>query len=320
MQKFRGISELEMTRDHSVLTIGNFDGVHLGHQEIFRRVKEESARTGGPACVHTFRPHPQEVLRPGVSVKLLNTYDEKLEIIESLGIDVAVEEPFSQEFFTLTARDFFKKVILGGFKARSLFVGHDFAFGKNREGSLALLEELCRESGVKLTVIPQLSVDGDAVSSTAIRKLLQEGRVAQASKLMGRPFFYRGSVVKGDQRGRLLGFPTANLKLESKLALPHGVYATWALVKRGSGVEKFPSVTNLGVRPTFTPSEGELHVVVETHLILPESQTIDLYGETLEVRFVDRFRDERKFASIDELKEQIFRDREQAKEYFCCVD
>lgn len=319
MLKFRGISELEMTRDHSVLTIGNFDGVHLGHQEIFRRVKEESERTGGPACVHTFRPHPQEVLRPGVSVKLLNTYDEKLEIIESLGIDVAVEEPFSQEFFTLSAREFFQKVILHGFKARSLFVGHDFAFGKNREGHLGLLEQLCRESGVKLTVIPQLSVDGHAVSSTAIRKLLQEGKVAQAAKFMGRPFFYRGSVVKGDQRGRLLGFPTANLRLESKLALPHGVYATWATVKRGGASEKYPSVTNLGVRPTFTPTEGELQVVVETHLILPEGQSLDLYGETLEVQFVDRFRDEKKFSSIDELKAQIFRDREQAKEYFCCV-
>jgi riboflavin kinase/FMN adenylyltransferase len=322
MQHVRGIESLDLARDHAVLTIGNFDGIHLGHRRIIEAVLEESKRTGGPACVYTFRPHPQEVLRPGTRVKLLTHYDEKIRILESLGLDVVVEEPFSQEFFTLSATEFFEKVIVRGFKAVSLFVGHDFAFGKNREGNIDLLRRLCAEKGIRLTVVPAEEFGGGIVSSTRIRDLLGEGRVAEAARLMDRFFFYRGVVVKGDQRGRLLGFPTANLKLENKLALPHGVYATWAILDRGGrGGDKIPSVTNVGVRPTFTEralAEGLLPVVVECHLILPEGEAIDLYGETLEVRFVDRFRDERKFASFDELKAQIALDKEQAREFFRC--
>ncbi len=323
MLHVRGIESLELTRDHAVLTIGNFDGIHLGHRRILEAVLTESKQTGGPACIFTFRPHPQEVLRPGTQVKLLTHYDEKIQILESLGLDVVVEEPFSQEFFTLSARQFFEKVIVRGFKAVSLFVGHDFAFGKNREGNLDLLRSLCSEYGVRLTVVPPEQFGGAIVSSTRIRTALLEGHVAEAARLMDRFFFYRGVVVKGDQRGRLLGFPTANLKLENKLALPRGVFATWAILDRGGRREKVPSVTNVGVRPTFTEkalAEGLLPVVVECHLILAEGETIDLYGETLEVQFVERFRDERKFASFDELKTQIALDKEQAREYFRCSE
>jgi riboflavin kinase / FMN adenylyltransferase len=315
----RGIDALSMNRDHAVLTIGNFDGLHLGHQKILTDVLADSKRTGGPACVYTFRPHPQEVLRPGTQVKLLTHYDEKIKLIEDFGIDVVVEEPFSQDFFTLSAREFFKKVILDGFKAVSLFVGHDFAFGKDREGDIALLRQLCAENGVRLTVAEPERVDGEVVSSSRVRALLLEGKPAEAARLSGRFFFYRGVVVKGDQRGRLLGFPTANLKLENKLALPNGVYATWAIIERKGRREKVPSVANIGVRPTFAEAsnrEGLLPIVVECHLILPEGETIDLYGETVEVQFVERFRDERKFASFDELKTQIALDKEQAREYF----
>ncbi len=318
----RGIDQLQLSRDHAVLTIGNFDGVHLGHQAILREVLEQSRRSGGPACVFTFRPHPQEVLRPGVEVKLLNLYDEKISILEDMGIDAVVEEPFSQEFFSLSAREFFEKVIVEGFKAASVYVGHDFAFGRNREGNLDLLRKWCGEGGIQVTVVPPQTANGEIISSTRIRNLLLEGNVAGAEKLMGRFFFYRGVVVKGDQRGRLLGFPTANLKLENKLALPRGVYATWSILDRGGRKEKVPSVTNVGVRPTFAePSSVDaLPVVVETHLILPEGEDVDLYGETLEVQFVDRFRNEKKFASFEELKLQITRDREQAREYFCCLE
>jgi riboflavin kinase/FMN adenylyltransferase len=315
----RGIDHLELHRDHAVLTIGNFDGVHLGHQTILQNVVAESKRTGGPASVFTFRPHPQEVLRPGTEVKLLTQYDEKVAILESLGIDVVVEEPFSQDFFTLSAREFFEKVVVRGFKAVSLFVGHDFAFGRNREGHLELLRELCAEKGIALTVVPARTMDGDIVSSTRIRNLLLEGKVAEAARLMGRFFFYRGTVLKGDQRGRLLGFPTANLRIESKLALPHGVYATWATLSRGGKKEKLPSVTNVGVRPTFVDSSKPA-VVVETHVILPEGEPFDIYGETLVVEFVERFRAEKKFGSFEELKAQIMSDKEKAREYFRCLD
>lgn len=321
MDYVRGIDALSLSRDHAVLTIGNFDGVHLGHRKILGEVLTESAKTGGPACIYTFRPHPQEVLRPGTQVKLLTHYEEKIKIFESLGFDVVVEEPFSQNFFTLSARDFFKKIIVQGFKASAIFVGHDFAFGKNREGNLELLRKLCDENGIRLTVVAPEEAGGEIVSSTRIRSALSEGFPAEAAKLLGQFFFYRGVVVKGDQRGRLLGFPTANLKLENKLALPHGVYATWAILERGGRREKFPSVTNVGVRPTFVDqakAQGLLPVVVECHLILPEPDTIDLYGETLEVQFVDRFREEKKFASFSELKAQIEIDRDRAREFFKC--
>lgn len=321
MLHVRGIDHLELTRNHAVLTIGNFDGVHLGHAKILSSVIEESKKTNGPACVYTFRPHPQEVLRPGTQVKLITLYDEKISLLESCGMDVVVEEPFSQEFFTLSAREFFDKVIVHGFKAVSLFVGHDFAFGKNREGNLDLLRKWCDEKKIRVTVLPPHEQEGEIVSSTRIRKLLLEGQVAAAARLMDRFFYYRGIVVKGDQRGRLLGFPTANLKLEDKLELPRGVYATWAIVEKNGRREKVPSVTNVGVRPTFKDASdaNTLQMVVECHLILPEGDTIDLYGETLEVQFVDRFRDEKKFNSFEELKTQIGLDREQAKEYFCLL-
>lgn len=315
----RGIDALKLTRGHTVLTIGNFDGVHLGHQSILRQILLESNRVGGLACLYTFRPHPQEVLRPGIEVKLLTHYDEKVRILESLGLDIVVEEPFSQDFFNLSAREFFKKVVVDGFHAISLFVGHDFAFGKNREGNLELLRALCGENGIRITVVPPERSAGEIVSSTKIRSLLLEGKTQEAADFMGRYFFYRGVVVKGDQRGRLLGFPTANLKLENKLALPHGVYVTWAIIERGGRREKLPSVTNVGTRPTFTEranAEGLLPVVVECHLILPEGESVDLYGESLEVQFVRRLRDEKKFESFHELKTQIARDKEEARAYF----
>ncbi len=318
MLHVRGIDALSLDQDQAVVTIGNFDGVHLGHRKIIERVIREAKRIGGPACVFTFRPHPQEVLRPGTQVKLLTLYDEKVKILEDLGVDVVVEEPFSQDFFTLTAREFFEKVIVRGFKAKSLFVGHDFAFGKKREGNLELLKVWCAEKGIDVTVLDPEESGGEIVSSTRIRGLLNEGKISEAAILMDRFFFYRGVVVKGDQRGRLLGFPTANLKLENKLALPHGVYATWAITTKNGKHEKFPSVTNVGVRPTFKveSSQNELPIVVECHLILPAGETIDLYGETLEVQFVEHFRSEKKFGSFEELKIQISKDKEQAQNFF----
>lgn len=311
-----GIEKLKLDRGNSVLTIGNFDGVHLGHQAIVNAILKKAHEIGGPACLFTFRPHPQEVLRPGNRVKLLTTYDEKVEILESFGLDVVVEQLFSQEFFTLTAREFFERVVVKAFQAKALFVGHDFAFGRNRDGNIETLKNWCKEKGIHLEVIPPFVLNGETVSSTAIREKLSRGEVAEASSLLGRPFFYRGSVVRGDQRGRLLGFPTANLKLEQKLALPHGVYATWAIRKQGDRSIRIPSVTNVGIRPTFHPELSDLPVLIETHLILSESEFPDLYGETLEVQFAERFRDERKFSSFDELKTQIQQDRERAKAYF----
>jgi riboflavin kinase/FMN adenylyltransferase len=188
-------------------------------------------------------------------------------------------------------------------------VGYDFAFGKERQGHLQALEELCKGAGVELTVVPPQRIEGEIASSSKIRQHLAAGEVDVAARLLGREFFYRGIVVKGEGRGRKLGFPTANLKIENKLTLPYGVYATWARCEALFPGQLLPSVTNVGVRPTFE-IEKELPALVETHLL---DRTVDLYGNVFEVRFVKRLREERKFPGIDALKAQIQADSLLAK-------
>lgn len=306
MQVFRGYHAIERTPPHAVVTIGNFDGVHLGHRKILEAAVSQARKRGGTAVAYTFRPHPQLALRPDADVKLLCTYDEKLELIERIGIDWVIEEPFSREFSTTEPEAFFSEVLIRRLGAEAVVVGYDFAFGRGREGHLQNLELFCRRSGVPLTVIPPQRAGSDVVSSTRIRQQLLAGDVPAANQLLGRRFFYRGIVIRGEGRGRKLGFPTANLKIENKLALPHGVYATWAKL----GDRFIPSVTNVGVRPTFEKSDKELAALVETHLI---DFAEDLYGQILEVQFLARLRAERKFAGIEPLKAQIRNDLEQAR-------
>jgi len=305
MEVVRGFQALARTLKHPVVTIGNFDGVHLGHQHIIRLAQEKARARGGSTVVYTFRPHPQVALRPGANIQLLSTYDEKLEMLASLGVDLTIEEPFSREFSTITSERFFTDVLLHRLNAEAIVVGYDFAFGKGREGHLETLEAFCQKSGVELTVVQPQRVGPEVVSSSRVRQHLLAGDLDSANQLLGREFFYRGVVVRGEGRGRKIGFPTANLKLENKIAIPYGVYVTWALL----GDRRFPSVTNVGVRPTFE-SDNELPAVIETYLL---DQTIDLYGNTLEVRFVRRLRAEKKFSGIDELKTQIAKDVTEAR-------
>jgi len=301
METFRGIQTVSRSFPYPVVTIGNFDGVHLGHQQIIRLAVEKARANGGTAIAYTFRPHPQQALRPGTQIQLLTTYDEKLELLEKTGLDVTIEEPFSREFSTVSPKDFFTEVLLKRLGARAIVVGYDFAFGKERQGHLQALEDLCRGAGVELTVVPPQRTDGEIASSSKIRQHLMAGEVDLASRLLGREFFYRGIVVKGEGRGRKIGFPTANLKIENKLTLPYGVYATWARCEALFPNELLSSVTNVGIRPTFQ-GDKELPVLVETHLF---DRTVDLYGNVFEVRFVKRLREERKFPGIEALKSQI---------------
>lgn len=313
MKVFHGLSELKLDRKHSVLTIGNFDGVHLGHQELLSETLRLSKESGAQSCVCTFRPHPQEVLRPGVKVELLTTYAEKLQILEEKGIDITVEELFSQSFFNQSPKDFFNKVIIEGFKASHLVVGYDFKFGKDRSGNSETLKAFCQEAGVTLSWLHPKTVDNEICSSSFIRGLLRNKKVSQAEKYLGRYFFYRDVIRKGDQRGRLLGFPTANMRIENKCELPNGVYATQSIIKKGNFKGKYPSVTNIGTRPTFK-NEGEK--IIETHFLSPGLQNFDIYGEEVEVQFIEFFRDERKFQSFEELKNQITSDKNQALQFF----
>jgi riboflavin kinase/FMN adenylyltransferase len=246
-------------------------------------------------------------------VQLLSTYDEKIELLAKTGLDVVIEEPFSREFSTIAPEQFFSDVLLRRLSAEEIVVGYDFAFGKGRAGHLDALGEFCKKANVALTVVPAQRIDGEVVSSSRVRQHLLAGEVEIAASLLGRPFSYKGVVIKGEQRGRKLGFPTANLKLENKLALPYGVYATLARVE-GAGDKPskiYPSVTNVGVRPTFQGEGKELPALVETHLL---DTTVDLYGLTLDVQFVHRLRAEQKFPSFDALKTQIAIDAQKARE------
>ncbi|NDG84786.1 MAG: bifunctional riboflavin kinase/FAD synthetase [Proteobacteria bacterium] len=280
-----------------VVALGNFDGVHLGHQSILAFARAQADRLGLPLACFTFNPHPTLELKPESNLKLLMTYDEKRAILESSGVDVCVEERFTAEFAKTSARDFFFGILRDRIRARAIVVGTNFSFGRNREGSIDRMRELCAESGIELYAIEPAPFEGSPVSSSRIRRSLAEGQVAQAAQMLGRPFFYRAEVVHGDKRGRTIGFPTANMQCAEKFPLRTGVYATSVLWR---GVE-YPAVTNIGIRPTFDSTE----LRVETHIL---DQTFDLYGERLEVRFHERIRDEQKFSSIDELKAQIAAD------------
>lgn len=314
MQVIKGIESLASAQEggikKAVVTIGNFDGVHLGHQKIISTAVEKARQIGGTAVGFTFRPHPRIALNPSAQIPLLLTYDEKIEKLSRTGLDLLIEEPFGRQFSTISPEKFFTDILMRRLDAHAIVVGYDFAFGKEREGHLDLLSRLCQDSGVELTVVSAQRTNDEVVSSSRIRQHLLAGDVEGANRLLGEEFFYRGVVEKGEGRGRKIGFPTANLKLEQKLALPYGVYATIARVLRGESRETYPSVTNVGVRPTFQTGDQQLPALIEAHLI---DQEIDLYGATLEVRFVRRLRAEKKFSGIDELRRQISDDVQEAR-------
>lgn len=313
MQTYFGSQKLNSTYpDGAIVAIGNFDGVHLGHQEILQRANALGLSLGVPVVVFTFRPHPTLELRPEIPLRLLMTYDEKRSQLERSGVQYCVEEPFNTEFAQTSAHDFFFEVLLRRLRARGLVVGSDFAFGRKREGKLDLLQTWCHQEGVALEVVPPLVLEGAVVSSSRIRELLQGGELDLAKALSGRAFFYRGEIVHGDKRGRLIGFPTANMDCEEKFPLSPGVYATTTVFSRQGTDIEWISVTNIGRRPTFqaaTPNQ-RIPLKIETHIL---DQHLDLYGQTLEVRFHHRIRDEQRFDGIESLKAQIGADIELAR-------
>ena len=302
----QGISQFEQTLKHPVVTIGNFDGFHLGHQSIVQSAINEAKKRGGMAVAYTFRPHPQVALRPGAQIQLLCTYDEKIRLLSDFGLDLIIEEPFSREFSETDSHTFFSEVLLKKLGVEAIVVGYDFAFGKGREGHLENLEKFCKSSNVSLEVVQPLRTEGEIVSSSKIRAHLRSGEISIASRMLGRFFSYEGVIVRGAGRGNQLGFPTANLEIQNKLILPLGVYSTWAWIDG----KKIPSVTNVGVRPTFLTTGQDVPPLIETHLLHTAQ---DLYGLHMKVEFVQKIRDEKKFDSIEHLKLQIQKDIEAAK-------
>lgn len=284
------------------LSLGNFDGVHRGHQALLHRLAEFRRRKGGNARlgVLSFEPHPVEFLRPGTFVPRLSPENEKRDLIRRFGIDDLHVLKFDPTLAQMSAKDFFDQVLIAGFRPTFLVVGQNFFFGHGRGGSPGNILDWSRQIGIEAEVQSPIEADGDVVSSTRIRKLLAEGQTVAASRLLGRDYALTGAVVAGDRRGRQLGFPTANLNLPTlgvgQRCFPkRGVYLTASTTGDGT----FPSITNVGVKPTVSDLQN---LVVETHILDFSS---DIYGKTLRVEFRDRLRDEKRFSSIDELKAQI---------------
>lgn len=301
MQIIEQLAELSPNQE-TMLTIGVFDGVHLGHQHLIEKLKEQAAEKGLLSGVVTFREHPQEVLSPQTQLTFLSSLEERINLIRNLGIEFIAALPFTLELAKLGTRQFISS-IKEQLKMRGLVIGPDFALGRGREGNAAVLSSLGQELGFTVTSVPYLMIEGHVVSSTLIREALSCGDMKGVMRLLGRNFSLSGMVVTGDDRGKALGFPTANIVPESNRALPaDGVYVTWARVDD----EIYKSATNIGVSPTFGGKER----TVEVHLI---DFSGDLYGRQLTIQFVERVRGEVRFTTPEELKKQIDTDVQRAR-------
>lgn len=290
-----------------VLALGNFDGVHLGHQVVLRRAAQEAKKRGVRFVAATFAPHPRAVLRPKNAPKLLSSGGLKRDLLTCYGADEVEVIRFDEALSRKSPEEFVEDVLVREHGAAVVVVGENFRFGHKAAGEVEDLERLMAErGGGAIAVALRLEEDGGSISSTHIRALVLEGKVNEAARLLGRPFVVRGEVVAGDYRGRTIGFPTANVLPEPEVAVPeHGVYAGFVDV----GGKRYAACTNVGVAPTFERGESKM----EAHLLDFDR---DLYGEVVDVGFVEWVRGERKFSGVEELKEQISRDVEQARRIF----
>lgn len=305
MRLFHGTDNAEIQRP-TVLTLGVFDGLHLGHQLIIRTVADRARASGAVPTAITFDPHPRAVLHPESSPPLLQTLDQKVEGFGILGIEQTIVVRFTEEFSQIRAEDFLRDVVRERLQAREVYLGRGFNFGHNREGNIELLRRIGGDLGFVAGEVPEVRLRGQRVSSSKIRELLAAGRVNLARRMLGRPYGVEGLVVRGDERGHMLGFPTANLHPQNRVIPAHGVYVTGTLIDG----QWRRSVTNVGTRPTF---ETATEPSVETFVI---NWSGDLYGDVIRVRFLYRLRDERKFASLEDLKAQIENDVARAENYF----
>ena len=296
--------------EETVITIGAYDGLHLGHQAVIQEVRRQAAECGCRSAVVTFDRHPAVIVRPESAPKLLTDHEQRLELLEATDVDAAVVLPFDEAQSQESALAFIERVLVKCLATKLIVVGADFHFGRNREGNVGLLREVGATYGFEvapLVLVPRADGVDEPVSSTAIRRALAGGNVEMAAAMLTRPFEARGKVVTGDQRGRLLGFPTANVEVSNRVCLPaDGVYAGW--YERPDG-EVHPCAINLGRRPTFY--EHADHSLLEAHLLDFQG---DLYGERAKVRFANFLRSERKFEGIDALVAQLQTDIAHARD------
>ncbi len=293
----RSLEALPENLRGGAVSIGNFDGVHVGHVRVLERLVAQARRLGAPALVFTFDPAPAWVLDPVAAPRLLCWTERKAELLTQTGVDGVLAYPTTREFLRLEAGEFFWRWIVGQLKAKVLVEGGDFAFGRNRQAQKAQLETWCRQAGVLLEVVPPVEMEGRVVSSSWIRRLLVQGQVEKAAQLLGRPYRLRGRVVRGVGRGRQLGYPTANLQVERLLIPAEGIYAGRAWV----GDQSWPAAVSLGANPTF----GETEQKMEAFLIGFEG---DLYDQLLEIEFLARLREVRRFPEVGALLAQMAED------------
>jgi riboflavin kinase / FMN adenylyltransferase len=311
MQVLRSISELAALPGPLFLAIGVFDGVHLGHQAVISTSASHAKEAGGTPVVVTFDPHPAKVLRPNDAPHLLTATQHKIALIRDLGVAHLLILHFDRAFAATAPEQFVQQLVTKSKPLREICVGHEWSFGKGRAGNLALLKELGRIDGFNVVGVEAVKVNGEVVSSTAIRKAVADGNLVKATQMLGREYTILGTVIAGEKLGRRLGFPTANLSAHSEQFPPNGVYVAEARLAGSI----YRGVANLGYRPTV--AAGKLERLLELHLFELERE---IYGEEMEVRFLRYLRPEQKFEDLEALKAQIARDVEEARESFSVKD
>jgi riboflavin kinase / FMN adenylyltransferase len=305
MQIFRNLNEIEHNKN-TIVTLGTFDGIHLGHREIIESVVKKAADSNSRSFLITFDPHPRKVISKDDKIKLLCTIEEKVEIIKSLKMDNIFLVNFTKEFSQQSPEEFIQKYIIDGIGVKEIVIGYDHHFGKGRGGNVETLKEIGAEKGFEVTSVSEFKLDGETVSSSKIRNAILAGNCQKAANMLGRLYSFSGKVVHGDNRGKDLGFPTANLEIndEDKLLPALGIYAVECIIEN----KKYYGLLSLGTRPTFY-SQGR---------VIPEIYLFDfnqnIYDKNITVNLVEKIRDEQKFSSVDELIEQMNLDKKVGQE------
>lgn len=288
------------------ITIGNFDSVHLGHREFLSRINNDCKKTKSKFLVITFVPHPIQILKAQTGF-LINTFLERRELLASCGVDYLLEIDFTRDFSTLTPEDFLEKFVFSFSVIDKIYLGHDFVFGANKSGDYQFAKKICEKKKIELVLQDEFKLENHAVSSSAVREFVFKGDMERANSLLGRSYFLSGRVIRGQGRGKQIGFPTANIEYDKELIKPSvGVYVTQTLIHDMT----YNSVTNVGINPTFNLGQS---VNIETHLLDFDR---DIYGEGLRVCFLKKIRDEKKFSSVNDLVYQIENDVKTTKDYF----
>lgn len=307
MKVIYGSKKLKGNIKYPVLTLGNFDGVHKGHQKILKLVMGIAKRHGGTGILYTFDPHPVKILAPELSPLLLQTMDQKIEILNSLGLGMLIIEPFTKGLAGLSAESFFDKIIVKRIRAKEIVIGYDFTFGQHRTGKAEEIEKMAASKGIKTHVVDAVFSKESLLSSTHIRHYVERGEMLLANAMLGRPYAMEGRVVKGLGIGAELGFHTANLKTENEIIPPPGVYITATTLKKTG--KRYRSVTNIGYNPTV----GGTMLAIETHLLNFKG---DLLGQKMKLELFKKIRREITFETMDSLREQITKDISVTRKYY----